>query len=212
MKIFGKNLPLWVIVLIAVALAVGVSSIFVRRTAAGNEFFTDTVQRGPIRNVVNATGTVQAVLTVQVGSQVSGMIQALYADFNSVVKRGQLLAKLDPRNYEAQMEQAKANLASAKAHVTTVEAELNNQQASLLSAKANLEGAKVNRDNSAQIFARYKELRASGVVSQNDYDNSKATADANAAKYSQAEAQVTQSEAQINSSKAQVVQAQAQVA
>lgn len=212
MKILGKNVPLWAIAAVVVVLVVGISAIFVHRTAAANEFFTEPIQRGAIRNIVNATGTVQAVLTVQVGSQVSGQIQALYADYNSVVKHGQLLAKIDPRNFEAQVAQAKANLAAAQAHVTTVEADLNNQLASLQSAKANMEAAKVARDNSAQIFERYKELRASGVISQNDYDNSKAAADGNAAKYNQAEAQAKQVDAQINSSKAQIVQAKAQVA
>src|SRR5712671_5630808 len=119
MKILGKNIPLWAIVVVVLVLVVGISSIFARRTAAANEFFTESIQRGPIRNVVNATGTVQAVVTVQVGSQVSGQIEALYADYNSVVKRGQLLAKLDPRNFQAQLEQGKANLAAAEAHVTT---------------------------------------------------------------------------------------------
>ncbi len=212
MKTLGKRGKLAAIAAVVLAIVVTIAAIFARRTAAANEFFTEPIQRGPIRNVVNATGSVQAVLTVQVGSQVSGQIQALYADFNSVVKRGQLLAKIDPRNFEAQVAQAKANEAAAEAHVTTVEADLNNQIASLQSAKANLESTRVARDNAAQIFERYKALRESGVISQNDYDNSKATAEGNAAKYSQAEAQVKQVDAQINSNKAQIVQAQAQVA
>src|SRR5665811_980505 len=134
MKILGKNIPLWAIVIVVLVIVVSISSIFfVRRTEAASEFFTEPVQRGPIRNVVNATGTVQAVLTVQVGSRISGQIQALYADYNSVVKRGQLLAKIDPRNFEAQVEQAKANMAAAEARVTTVEADLTNQIASLAS-------------------------------------------------------------------------------
>src|SRR5579885_523224 len=204
----GSLIAIAVIVLIVVA---GAAAFFAHRTSAANEFFTESVGRGPIRNVVNATGTVQAVVTVQVGSQISGQIQALYADYNSVVKRGQLLAKIDPRNFEAQVEQAKANLASSEAHVTTVQADLNNQIASLASAKANMEAARVASENAAVIFKRYTDLRQSGVISQNDFDNAKATAEGNAAKYSQAEAQVKQAEAQINSSKAQVAQAEAQV-
>ena len=137
MNILGKKVPLVAIIAVAIIVVVGISAIFARRTSAANEFFSEPVQRGAVRNVVNATGSVQAVLTVQVGSQISGQIQSLYADYNSVVKRGQLLAKIDPRNFEAQVEQAKANLAAAKAHVTTVEADLNNQIASLQSAKAN---------------------------------------------------------------------------
>ena len=208
----GSKRSLIAIVAVLVLAGVGAYLFFVRHTASANEFFTESVGKGNIRNVVNATGSVQAVLTVQVGSQVSGQIQALYADFNSVVKRGQLLAKIDPRNFETQVEQAKANLAAAQAHVTTVEADLINQTASLQSAKANLEASKVARDNSSVIFKRYEELRASGVVSQNDYDTAKATFDGNVAKYNQAEAQVKQAEAAINSSKANVTQAKAQVA
>ena len=65
-----------------------------QRTPA-SQYFTARVESGPLRKVVNATGVVQTVVTVQVGSQVSGQVEELYADFNSVVKRGQLLAKLD---------------------------------------------------------------------------------------------------------------------
>lgn len=180
--------------------------------AANGEFFTEPVERGPIRNVVNATGTVQAVITVQVGSQVSGQIQALYADFNSVVKRGQLLAKIDPRNFEAQLENAKANLAAAEARVQTVEAELKTQLANLQSAKANLEAARVARDNANLILRRYTELAQSGVLSQNEFDTAKANADSAQARYNQAEAAVEQVQAQINAAKAQLEQAKAQVA
>src|SRR5438067_1688128 len=108
-KILGIKRPL-VVAGIAVLAIIVVAVVWVRRTSASTQFFTEPVQRGPIHNVVNATGAVQASLTVQVGSQVSGQIQAIYADYNSVVKRGQLLAKLDPRNFEAQVAQAKANL------------------------------------------------------------------------------------------------------
>jgi HlyD family secretion protein len=179
--------------------------------AANGEFFTEPVERGPIRNVVNATGTVQAVITVQVGSQVSGQIQALYADFNSIVKRGQLLAKIDPRNFEAQVENAKANLAAAEARVQTVEADLKTQLANLQSAKANLEAARVARDNANLILRRYTELAQSGVLSQNEFDTAKANADSAQARYNQAQAAVEQVQAQINAVKAQLEQSKAQV-
>src|ERR1041385_2680820 len=89
-----------------VVIIAGFALWFWKGRAKAAEFITDTVSRGSIRNVVNATGTVQAVLTVQVGSQVSGQVESLYADFNSQVKRGQILAKLDPRNYQAAMDGA----------------------------------------------------------------------------------------------------------
>src|SRR5690242_19066161 len=69
-------------------------------------YCTVPVAKGPLKNTVIATGVVQTVVTVQVGSQVSGQIQDLYADYNSLVKRGQLLAKLDARNFQAQLENA----------------------------------------------------------------------------------------------------------
>src|SRR5881296_1521843 len=88
------------------------------------QFFTATADTGPLRNVVNATGVVQTVVTVQVGSQVSGQVEELYADYNSVVKHGQLLAKLDPRNFQAQLENSQASVAAAQARVQSAEAEV----------------------------------------------------------------------------------------
>lgn len=195
------------IVIAGVALSFGLF----RQKAADSEYFFGTVERGSIRNVVNATGTVQAVVTVQVGSQVSGQIQALYADFNSVVKRGQLLAKIDPRNFEAQVENARATLLASEARVRAVEADLNTQMANLQSAKANLEAARVARDNTKLIFDRYAELYRSGVASQNDYDTAKANYDSAVARYNQAAAAVEQVQAQMNATRAQLEQAKAQV-
>src|SRR3989454_8019284 len=123
-----------------------------KEKASAGEFFTAPVDVGPIRNTVNATGVVQTVITVQVGSQVSGQVQDLYADYNSLVKRGQLLAKLDPRNFQAQLENAQATVAAAQAHVQSAEAETKTQVANQESARANLEVAKVARDNTAILF------------------------------------------------------------
>ncbi len=203
------------IVILALALLVGIGGILLltvfRPRAAASEFFTAPIDRGPVRNVVNATGTVQAVVTVQVGSQVSGQIQALYADFNSVVKRGQLLAKIDPRNFEAQLLNARANLAAAEARVRTVEAELNTQRANLAAAEANLEAARVAMENATLILRRYTELAQGGVLAQNEYDTAKANADSARARYNQARAAVEQVKAQIRATEAQLEQAKAQV-
>src|SRR5689334_8179814 len=95
------------VVIAAVVLLAVVAAIWYWRSRSDTaQFITEPVTQGSIRNVVNATGTVQAVLTVQVGSQVSGQIEALYADFNSQVKQGQVLAKLDPRTYQAALDGA----------------------------------------------------------------------------------------------------------
>ena len=136
-----------------------------QRTTA-SQYFTAQVESGPLRKVVNATGVVQTVVTVQVGSQISGQVEELYADFNSIVKRGQLLAKLDPRNFQAQVENAQASVAAARARVRSAEADQRTQVANMQSARANLEAARVARDNTAILFQRASELNKSGVASR----------------------------------------------
>jgi len=86
------------------------------------QFKTAPVERRHIVARVTASGTLSALVTVQVGTQVSGRIQKLYADFNSPVKKGQLVAKIDPSLFEAAVQQAQANYLSAKAGVATAEA------------------------------------------------------------------------------------------
>jgi HlyD family secretion protein len=82
------------------------------------------VERGPLTAAVSATGNLNAVITVQVGSQVSGQIKELFADFNSVVKKGQVVARIDPDIFEAKVNQAKADLASARAAVLNQQAQV----------------------------------------------------------------------------------------
>ena len=135
---------------------------------------TEPVTRGPVSEIVNATGDVSAIVTVNVGSQVSGIIDKLLVDFNSAVKKGQLLATLDPRLFQAQLEKA---------------------QASLASAKANVEKAQAAFDDSARIAARWKDLLRQGLVSQADLDTALATRDQNSAGLSAAKASVLQAKA-----------------
>src|SRR3972149_8296143 len=92
----------------------------------GNEvqFRTARVSSGEIKETVNATGTVNAVTTVLVGTQVSGTIKQIYVDFNSPVKKGQVIAQIDPALFEAQVNQARANLFSARANLEKAEATL----------------------------------------------------------------------------------------
>jgi len=208
-KSFNRKVTLAVVVVVIIAVALVFSTR--KQKAANSQYFMAAVDQGPLRNVVNATGVVQTLVTVQVGSQVSGQVEELYADFNSIVKRGQLLARLDARNFQAQVENARASVAAAQAHVRSAEAELKTQAANLLSSKANLEAARVARDNTATLFQRASELSKEGVASRNDYDNAKANADSAAAKYEQAEAAVAQTEAQSNATAAQLEQTKAQL-
>src|SRR5438270_5310253 len=201
-----------VILAITLVFVAGIVVFAIRKQkASAATFFTVPIEKGPLRNVVNATGVVQTVVTVQVGSQISGQVQDLYADYNSLVKRGQLLAKLDQRNFQAQLENAEATVSAAQAHVQSAEADTKTQAANVESARANLQAAKVARDNTATLFERNASLSKEGVVSQNDYDNAKANADSARAKLDQAQAAVSQAEAQSRSSIAGLQQAKAQL-
>jgi HlyD family secretion protein len=135
---------------------------------------TDPVTRGPVSEVVNATGDVSAIVTVNVGSQVSGIIDKLYVDFNSKVKKDEMLATLDPRLFQAQLEKADASLASAN---------------------ANVEKAQAAYADSVRIANRQQELRKQGLISQADLDTALATRDQNAAGLSAAKAAVLQAKA-----------------
>src|SRR3954471_9145979 len=104
--------------------------------ASAAEYMMAKVERGNLRNTVTATGTLQAVTTVQVGSQASGTISALYADFNSVVKKGQVVAQLDPAVSKAQVEQARANLQQAQASLAQAKAAVTNSRAGITDAQA----------------------------------------------------------------------------
>src|ERR1700739_211793 len=128
------------LIVLALLVLVAILGFAVRKQkATTGQFFTSVADTGPLKNVVNATGVVQTVVTVQVGSQVSGQVDELYADYNSVVKNGQLLSKLDPRNFQAQLENAEAAVASAEARIQSADADMKTQTANLASAKANLE-------------------------------------------------------------------------
>ena len=96
---------------------------------------TAPITRGDIVDRVGATGTLQAVTTVQVGTQVSGTIQNLYADFNSIVKKGQVLARLDPSLFQTQIEQARANLIRSQADLDRLKVSLDDARTKLARAK-----------------------------------------------------------------------------
>ena len=99
----------------AVAVLAVAGHYFWGNQSSAPQYMTAKVERGNLRNTVTATGTLQAVTTVQVGSQASGTLSALNADFNSVVKKGQIIAQLDPAVAKAQVDQARANVQQARA-------------------------------------------------------------------------------------------------
>ncbi len=169
------------------------------------------VERGDVRRTVTSTGTLQAVVTVQVGSQVSGRIQELHADFNSVVKKGQTLAIIDPANFEAQRDRAAASLATSEAAVKNAEANLINRKAELQSAEANLQVSRVDQQEAGRQLRRAKGLFEDGLIPERDLETAQAGHDQSAARLLQAEAQISQIKASIRSAGAQKEQALANV-
>jgi HlyD family secretion protein len=202
------------LVLVVLALGLVVGGFLLFRKDSRNpleKYFTVKAERGNVRHIVTSTGTLQAVVTVQVGSQVSGRVQELHADFNSVVKRGQVLAVIDPANFEAQRQRSQAALAIAEAAVKNAEANWINHKAELASSKANLEVARVARKDAEIQLRRAQGLVKDGLISDRDLENAQVTSDQNTARFHQAEAQVNQSEASINSALSQKDQANANV-
>jgi HlyD family secretion protein len=150
----------WLITAIVVVAAVLVVLFFLRRGkgGGGENYRTEAAGRGNITMTVNATGTLSAVITVQVGSQVSGIISRLYADFNSQVKKGQLLAELDPTPFQQTVDQRRADVAKSKVDVASSQITYNRQkklfdagliaQSDLDAAKAVFDGARAVLDQS----------------------------------------------------------------
>src|SRR5262249_11252099 len=114
---------IFIIVLIA-AVGGGAGAYYMRRGGGELQVNTSPISKGDIIDAVGSTGTLQAVTTVQVGSQVSGNISWLGADFNSIVKKGQIIAKLDPSLFEAQLQQSKANLNQSHANLIKAQSDL----------------------------------------------------------------------------------------
>src|SRR5690349_12024259 len=112
-----------VVALIA-AIGAGAGAYYYKRGGTEVQIATAPITRGDVVDTVGATGTLQAVTTVQVGSQVSGNISWLGADFNSIVKKGQVIARLDPSLFDAQLQQARANLSQAQANLSKAQSDL----------------------------------------------------------------------------------------
>ena len=158
------------------------------------QHFTAKVERGDIHDVVEATGTINAVITVQVGSQVSGTISKLFVDFNSRVHKGDLVALIDPALFKGAVLQASADLENAKAN--------------LVAARANLEKAKAAFVQAKADYDRTVGLTKSGITSQQQLDLAKANYDSANAAVGGAQANVTQADAQVSQKEAALAVAQ----
>src|SRR3954469_1625241 len=134
----------------------------------GEEFRTARVEGGEIDATISATGTSNAVVTVQVGSQVSGNIKALYADFNTKVKKGQLVALIDPEIFESRVNHAQANVDNARVQVLNASAQVQKAQADVATAQANVDVARQNvaKAKVASVDAQSKLNRRLELVKQ----------------------------------------------
>jgi HlyD family secretion protein len=171
-----KAIKIGVVALLCV-LAVGIGLFFFTRGDKQPKYRWSKITRGDITATVTATGTMNAVVTVLVGTQVSGTIKALFVDYNSSVKRGQILAQIDPAIFTAQVEQARANLLQAKANVEKADA-------ALIDAK--------------RIFERNKTLFAKDFIARSDLETSEANYQSAVAQVSAAKAQVAQARAALD--------------
>ncbi len=207
--------PNWIKwVLIAGLVLVVAITVELWRVHSQNAITYDTVavERGLLQASVTASGTVNAVVDVQVGSQVSGNIKALFADFNTKVTKGQLVALIDPQIFQTQVDQAQASLSSANSAVLTAGAQVVKAKADLAGTLANeksvesgLAKDRANALNAKAQWQRSDTLFTQGIASQQDHDTAKAVMDA-------ADAQIAADQSQVDASKQTIQSAQAQVA
>ena len=226
-----RRLVLILMALLLVLLATAGFSLLRNR---GNRppFKTAVLERGDIDRLVTATGVVNPVVSVKVGTQVSGTIKELYADYNSRVQKGQVIALLDQDTFEAQVNKARAELETAQRNLEKGRAELDSTrinlenalarlaqdkagvaraEAALLSSQADLERAKVLAQDAKVKLDRMVRLVKEGIVALSEGDTAQASYDAALAQLRAAEGQVRAAEAQVEASKAQVNAAESQV-
>src|SRR5712691_1817890 len=189
MKIRGRWLNLAGVVVVA-----GLVVAFELNRTTQAQHFTAKVERGEIDDVVEATGTINAVITVQVGSQVSGTIAKLNVDFNSRVHKSDIVALIDPALFQGALLQASADLDNAKAN--------------LVAAKANLEKAAASSLQTKADYDRAAQLTTDKITSQQQLDLAKANYDSANAGVGAAAANVTQAEAQVSQKAAALAVAQ----
>jgi len=169
-----KLLP---VIIILIAVGAGGAWLYANRSEKEPEVKTLQMSRGDIIDGVGATGTLQAVTTVTVGTQVSGIVQEMYADFNSIVKKGQVVARLDPSILQTQVETAKANLANAN---------------------ANLERQKVAVDDAQRKLVRTRELAGKQLVNKVELENAEVAVKSAEAQYRSTESSIVQAKASLN--------------
>src|SRR3990172_2685778 len=213
-----KFLSLLLGVLVIAAAGAGAYVYSTTRNGSISKYRIAKVERGPIIASVSASGNLNAVITVQVGSQISGMVKQILVDFNSPVKKNQLIARIDPETLEAKVNQARADLESAEAAVlnqrAAVEqkrAELDNAVAALATAKANTAKAQVAVEDAKLTLDRKVDLLKRELISQSEKDTAQyayasavAALDATKAQEQAAQSAIRAAQAQLRVAEAQL--------
>ena len=213
-----KRRILWIAVILLVAGGLTGGYLYTQGSGGRSPFRTAAVTRGSVTAAISATGTLNAVITVVVGSQVSGQVKELYADFNSQVKKGQIISRIDPEVFEAKVSQAKAQVESARAAVLNQQAAIEraradtgNARAGLAAARAQTAKAQVAVVDSRRDLGRKKDLREKGFIAQADEDTAQALHDSALAQQEANKAQEEAQEAAIRSAEAQLKVTEAQL-
>ena len=192
-----KISKVWYLVVALVVL--GVAAYFLGKpdTKETISFDTATVGQTNIQNSITATGTIEPVTSVTVGTQVSGIVSKLYVDYNSVVKKGQVIAELDKTNLLSALNQAKAMLESAQAQVRSAESDVQK-------AQADYNGVRASASYQQSNFSRYQTLYKKGLISANDFESARLS-------YQQAQQNLAASAQTIATVRQGVAQAREQV-
>ena len=200
------------VVIVAALVGAGVwAYLYTQSGGSAPKYRLARVERGPLTAAVSATGTLNAVVIVQVGSQVSGQIKALNVDFNSIVKKNQVIARIDPDIFEAKVQQAQADLDSSRAavmnqlaQVERARADVENARAALVEAKAFTAKARVQSLDAKRDFDRKTELFDRQLIAKSDLDTAQATYDAAVAQLDSTRAREQALSSAIQSSIAQL--------
>lgn len=175
------------------------------QTNAAPEYKTAKIEKGSITAAVSASGTLNPVVSVQVGSQVSGQLKEILVDFNSEVKQGQLIARIDPETFEYKVRQAQADVDAARSQVLT-------QQANIEAQRAEVTRAEVNMADAKRDLERKQQLVEKGFIASADRDKAQATFNALAQQVNTARAQAAVAVANARNAQAVVKQREAALA
>ena len=196
----------WIVaVLLGLGVAGAVAWWVLRERDAGISYRSARIERGSLQAAVSASGTVTPVTQVQVSSQVSGQIKELFVDFNSEVKAGQLIARLDPETFEYRLRQANADVEAARATVLTA-------QANVLQAMAQVGKARVDVQEAQRDLERKQDLVAKNFISAVEAERASALVRTLAESLKATDAQVAVARAQAQNAQAIVKQREAQLA